>query len=626
MESQNSTFRRLLAELAEVNVRLFEAEDSLRAIRSGEVDALVVSTAQGEQLFTLRSADYAYRVMVEEMGEGAVTLSEEGTILFCNHRFAELAAAPIERLVGWPIRAFLSPAGAASLERAMERKTSQRQEIECELGSAELPTPVRLTLFYLPGDTPPVFGMIVVELTEIRHREMALIANRQALETQVAERTAELQRALAEELHTHTLLLQTIQDEKTAREEIRKLNAGLEERVEERTEELRQSNMELVRTARLKDEFLASMSHELRTPLTSILGLSDVLQLKLYGELTPKQAAAVHNIEASGRHLLALINDILDISKIDSGAVQLEIQPVPVLAVCQSSLQLVKESAYKKNIRLSRKVDDSVDVIPADERRLKQVLVNLLSNAVKFTPEEGSVGLEVEGDPVNRRVKFTVWDTGIGIAAQDVERLFKPFVQLDAALSRQYEGTGLGLAMVLKLVELHGGGITLDSAPGQGSRFSVVLPWEQPALPSEPGGLEGGVEPGRPSAGTVLLVEENDRHAQVLTGLLDQRGYRVVRGHTVEEIFHLAREMRPDVIVMYVGMPVLSSIQVVKHIRVDEKLGSMPIIGLTALAVNGDREKCLGAGMDAYLTRPVRIDELEAVMTAQLRLRRGEPS
>jgi signal transduction histidine kinase/ActR/RegA family two-component response regulator len=620
VRTKNSFHQRLLAELAEINIRLFEAEDSLRAISSGEVDALVVSTTQGEQLFTLRSADYTYRVMVEEMGEGAVTLSETGTILFCNNRFAELTAAPIERLVGYPIRAFLSPAGFASLAQAMERKTSQRQEIECELGSANQPTPVRLTLFYLPGDTPPVFGMIVVELTEIKNREMALIANRQALEDQVAERTAELQRALAEEKQTHTLLLQTIQDEKTAREEIRILNAGLEDRVEERTEELRQANMELVRTARLKDEFLASMSHELRTPLTSILGLSDVLQLKVYGDLTLKQETAVHNIEASGRHLLALINDILDISKIDSGTVQLELEPVEVQAVCQSSLQLVKVAARKKNIGLSLKIDPSVASFPADERRLKQVLVNLLSNAVKFTPEAGSVGLEVEGDRANQRVKFTVWDTGIGIAAQDVERLFKPFVQLDAALSRQYEGTGLGLAMVLKLVELHGGGIRLDSAPGQGSRFSVVLPWAQPAGRPD---LAGG-EPELLTQGAVLLVEENDHHADILTGQLGRRGYRVFRGHEAEDCFHLTREMRPDVILMNVPMPVQSSLQVVKRIRADEKLHAVPIIGLTALAVNGDREKCLRAGMDEYLTRPVRIDELLAVMGNLLRRRRGE--
>jgi PAS domain S-box-containing protein len=242
--------------------------------------------------------------------------------------------------------------------------------------------------------------------------------------------------------------------------------------------ELEAANVELEKASRMKDEFLASMSHELRTPLTGILGLSEALQLQTFGELSERQLKALHNIEESGRHLLDLINDILDLSKIEAGKFDLQPEACNVAAICQASLQLTKGLAHQKRQTVEFRMEpESISMI-ADPRRLKQMIVNLLSNAIKFTPDEGSLGLEVTGDPAARTVEFSVWDRGIGIAPENLDKLFKPFTQIDGRLARQFAGTGLGLSLVQRMAELHGGEVKVETEPGKGSRFTIVLPWE----------------------------------------------------------------------------------------------------------------------------------------------------
>ncbi len=240
--------------------------------------------------------------------------------------------------------------------------------------------------------------------------------------------------------------------------------------------ELRLTNAELGRAARLKDEFLANMSHELRTPLNAILIIGESLQEEVYGPLTARQQKALSDVVDSGQHLLALINDILDLSKIEAGRIELQLAAVNVAAVCQASLRLVREQASKKNHSVSLLLPPDPLTISADERRLKQMLVNLLSNAVKFTPDGGEIGLEayVSGSPAD--LCFAVRDTGIGIRPELQARLFQPFAQLDSALNRQFGGTGLGLALVRRLAELHGGHIDVQSAPNEGSCFTIVIP------------------------------------------------------------------------------------------------------------------------------------------------------
>lgn len=244
-------------------------------------------------------------------------------------------------------------------------------------------------------------------------------------------------------------------------------------------EALRRANMELERAMRMKDEFLANMSHELRTPLHGILALSESLLEQFRGPLNEYQQRSVRNIESSGRHLLELINDLLDIARIEAGNPELQIELVQVDEVCRASLLFVHQQALNKRIELAYHTPSTQLMLLVDPRRLKQMLVNLLSNAVKFTPAGGMVQLDVTLNASDPTIHFTVQDNGVGIAPADQAKLFQPFVQLDAGLSRKYEGTGLGLTLVRQLAQLHGGSVSLESSgiPGEGSRFTIILPY-----------------------------------------------------------------------------------------------------------------------------------------------------
>jgi signal transduction histidine kinase len=275
--------------------------------------------------------------------------------------------------------------------------------------------------------------------------------------------------------------------------------------------EMEVKNLQLEESSRMKSEFLANMSHELRTPLNAIIGFSEVLKDGLLGDLSAQQQDYVNDIFTSGSHLLSLINDILDLSKVEAGKMTLELEPQRAKVLIQAGLQVVREKASAHRLRLVVDVAEGLGEIWLDQRKVKQILYNLLSNAVKFTPENGEVHVmarRVGGDAFAaggfaEYLELQVSDTGIGISAEDQLRLFQPFTQIDSTLARLYEGTGLGLVMVKRLAELHGGGVALQSEPGQGSRFTVWLPWRTeadkvaaiPASKSAP----GGVVPAAPS-------------------------------------------------------------------------------------------------------------------------------
>ncbi len=230
-----------------------------------------------------------------------------------------------------------------------------------------------------------------------------------------------------------------------------------------------------------KSDFLANMSHELRTPLNAIIGFSEVLEAGQAGELSEKQKEYCGEIHASGLHLLALINDILDLSKIEAGKMTLELERVDLSVLLASSLAIVREKALRHDIALESLIAPDLGAVAVDVRKFKQMVYNLLANAVKFTPDGGRVLLSAQR--LSPGVfEFAVSDTGIGIAEKDLRRLFQPFEQLDGSLARKYEGTGLGLSMVKRLAELHGGTVSVSSAPGRGSCFAVRLPLPSPAV------------------------------------------------------------------------------------------------------------------------------------------------
>lgn len=422
--------------------------------------------------------------------------------------------------------------------------------------------------------------------------------------------------------------------------------------------QLQRTNEELARATRLKDEFLANMSHELRTPLNAILGMTEGLQEKAFGDVSEPQMKALKTIERSGCHLLELINDILDVAKIESGQIKLECNPVSINHVCQSSITFIKQQALKKSIKLEMKIPPNLPDLILDERRIRQVLINLLNNAVKFTSEGGSITLEVshqrlaeglvapplqgitkvrvyrstvetkegrqpheEGLDMSDYLRIAITDTGIGIAPENIKKLFQPFIQIDSSLNRQYQGTGLGLALVKRIVELHGGEVGLTSKLGFGSCFSVYLPYSTAESCKVTPTTTKQTEPEKilpspsikltlKSSPVILLAEDNELNIVTISSYLKANGYRIILAKNGQEAVNLAKSNQPDLILMDIQMPVMDGLEAMRLIRLDSNLVNIPIIVLTALAMPGDREKCLEAGANDYLSKPIKLKQL----------------
>ena len=404
-----------------------------------------------------------------------------------------------------------------------------------------------------------------------------------------------------------------------AQAELQAERNALAERVAERTVELRGLNAALARANQMKDEFLASMSHELRTPLNAILGLSEALQENVYGALQPRQSEALRTVEESGRHLLELINDILDLSKVEAGKLVLETADTPLAAACHAALRLVRGAAQQKRIALETAIEPEEIEAHVDPRRFKQIVVNLLSNAVKFTPEGGRVGLEVRQDG-EAWVKVEVWDTGIGIPKEDLPRLFQPFTQLDSRLSRQHAGTGLGLALVRRLAGLHGGSVSLESEPGQGTRVSVRLPAH--GATTSPSAPRPDTEAARRTLRRILVVEDEPATAAQIARYLEESGHEVVTIDHGRPALPTAIEWRPDVILLDLLLPDVSGWEVLAALKADSRSRAIPVV---ISSVVEDHARAVGYGAFATLTKPIRRGDLAEVL-GRVAVRRVEPT
>jgi PAS domain S-box-containing protein len=389
------------------------------------------------------------------------------------------------------------------------------------------------------------------------------------------------------------------------------------------------TNQDLERATRLKDEFLATMSHELRTPLNAILGMSESLQEAVFGAINSRQHQAIATIERSGEHLLSLINDILDVSKISAGKLELNLSKVALTELCKSSLILVKQQALDKQIQIEAHLSVNPDWILVDERRMRQVLINLLNNAVKFTPPGGRVTLTVSVEAATvcdltegACLCFSVSDTGIGIGSTDRSKLFQPFIQIDSSLNRKYQGTGLGLVLVKQIVELHGGTVTIESEVGMGSCFSVILP--QTCWQFEPTEIVNTYADFAPDeivapvriAPTILLAEGNEVIIDTFANYLTAKGYRVILAQTGQAAISILEDCAntptqyPDLMLIDVQLPDLDGTNAIDYFRRQSQFPQIPTIALTALVTAGEREKYLTLGAAAYLTKPVKLLEL----------------
>ncbi|MBW4525845.1 MAG: response regulator [Phormidium tanganyikae FI6-MK23] len=388
----------------------------------------------------------------------------------------------------------------------------------------------------------------------------------------------------------------------------------------EKCQTLAATNRELAQTSKLKSEFLANTSHEIRTPLSSILGFTHLLREQGYTPSNLRHQEYLKIILSSGQHLLALINDILDLSKIEADQLTLQQESIDVIEVCKLALKLVQEKASDKGLSLKLVVTPDVSIVVADPLRLKQMLFNLLSNALKFT-DRGSVGLEVKA--VEDFIEFTVWDTGTGISPEQQQILFRPYTQLQNATPG--EGTGLGLALTQKLAELHGGWVRLESEPDCGSRFTIALPRTAPVSPALTS-TELCLSPQSPNSSTpplsnssrlnptrsnhILLVEDNAHNARLVITYLCKLGYEVTWSKNSEEMWQSLKQSVPAVILMDIHLPDVNGLTLTQQLRSRKRYRSIPVIVQTAMAMKGDREKCLAAGAADYVSKPIDLTAL----------------
>src|ERR671934_773833 len=375
-------------------------------------------------------------------------------------------------------------------------------------------------------------------------------------------------------------------------------NGRLYEQLQAHLGELETANAQIAEVSRLKSEFLANMSHELRTPLNAILGFSELLRDDLAGKITEKQRKdCLDNIYNSGRHLLSLINDVLDLTKIEAGRMDLVYEEVPVESALREVLNVVKGLATKKEIDLRSSVEPADLLLIADKNKIKQILYNLLSNAIKFTPPGGRA--LVEGRQADGRLQIKVQDSGIGIPKELQHKIFGAFYQVQSSASREYPGTGLGLALTKKLVELHGGSISFDSAERQGTTFTVSLP----------------LRPAPSKRSRVLVVEDNPSNRDLARMVLEGSGLFVETAATGQEGLEKARHLRPDLIMMDMALPGVDGLGVPRQLKADPATAQIKVVALTANALKGTEEQALAAGCSGYIAKPIELKKFMVQVT-----------
>ena len=397
---------------------------------------------------------------------------------------------------------------------------------------------------------------------------------------------------------------------------------------------LNEKNVELEHASRMKSEFLATMSHELRTPLNAIIGFSEALKDGLMGQMSDTQHEYIGDIFSSGQHLLSLINDILDLSKVEAGMMSLELEAVDLNSLLSNSLSIVREKAAVQRIHLELDTGDDLGVPMLDMRKTKQIVYNLLSNAVKFSASGGRVTVRTRrvaraavgtlpgawpvhsfplaSNEYNEFLEISVSDGGIGISKENMAKLFQPFRQIDSSLARKFEGTGLGLAMVKRLAELHGGAVAVASAEGEGAIFAVWLPLRAPlqaaaTVPDNGGAASAlGAEPAERIA---LVVEDDEQAADLVRLLLESEGFTVLRAASAEAALDLAPQQPLSLITLDILLPGIDGWEFLQRIRGSSTLAQVPVVIISGLA---EGNMALAGGAAAVLQKPISRAQLKA--------------
>jgi CheY-like chemotaxis protein len=391
--------------------------------------------------------------------------------------------------------------------------------------------------------------------------------------------------------------------------------------------ELAERNADLISASRLKSEFLATMSHELRTPLNAVIGFAEVLLAGDGDPLTASQAAHARDILDAGQQLLILLNDVLDLTRIEAGRLQIRVADLDLLVPANQAREMIAPLVRERRVSVDIRLDRGAAMVAADPDRVRQVLLNLLTNAVKFTPPGGRVTLE--GEAGGRQLRVRVTDTGIGIDRGDLDKLFQPFTQIETGMARKHGGTGLGLAISRQLVEAMGGTIGCESVPGQGSTFWFTLPLAADPVtsPRLPDAAPPPPPPPRVNTAPVvatskdgrlhlLIVDDNAANRRVIRSMLASLPYDLSEAADAPTAIAMARELAPHVILMDLQMPGMDGLTATRVLAGDATTARIPVLAVTAHAMLGDAERARDAGCVGYLAKPVGREGLLSAIVA----------
>jgi PAS domain S-box-containing protein len=514
---------------------LEEAQETLRAIRQGEIDGLVVEGPQGPQLFTLKTAEQPYRMLIEQMQEGALTLTPVGDVLYCNRSFAELVTATPETIVGRPVAPFVAEADRPLLAAALRTGRGKYEGHALTSDGRLVPALFSVGTFVAAGVESHC--LVVTDLTELTRTRAA--------------------RAAAEA------------------------------------------------ASQAKDQFLAMLGHELRNPLGAITSAASVLG----HTATPDHDRRARDVIVhQAEHLSRLVGDLLDVTRVALGKIELVAAPIDLAAAVGRCLATLESTERLRDHVVS--VDAKPVWVEADGARIEQIITNLLSNSLKFTPRGGAISVTVcrEQDEAVLRVA----DQGGGISAELLPCVFDLFVQGELNLDRRLGGLGVGLSLVRRLVEIHGGRVEAASeGPGRGSIFTVRLP----AIDAPQPPRESSEAPARAPGRRILVVEDNADNREMMRILLETSGHEVHDTGDGMSGVELAVQLEPDTVLIDIGLPGIDGYEVARQIR--SKLGDrFRLIALSGYGQQKDRERAFAAGFDDHLLKPVDPARLVSVLAA----------
>jgi PAS domain S-box-containing protein len=560
-----------------------------------------------EEAERLRRNEERFRSLIQNAADVIVVADADGVLTYVS--------ASVERTLGYttefPIsrhpRDFVHPGELQDLQRFFEAIKAAPFAIvteEFRLKRADgLYGDYEVVGTNLLDD--PAVGGIVFNVRDIGARRENAI-----LEQRIAERTAELSQ-------TNIQLKQEIAERNQAQDDLKRAHTFLERKVEERTQELQAAKEAAEQASLAKSQFLASMSHELRTPLNAVIGYSEMLYEDAEMDGREDQMADLAKIRSAGKHLLSLINDILDLSKIEAGRMEVHFEPVDLDALLADVAATCQPLVAKNQNVLSVDVPMPLGTIEADTTKLRQSLLNLLGNAAKFT-EKGAITLRAERVNEDRAdwIRFAVRDTGIGIASSDMKKLFDSFAQVHEPTNGKYGGTGLGLAISQRLCNLMGGQILVESEVGRGSTFTLVLP----AHSARDAGLDAPAHPAPPqqpafwaeaNKGVAVIIDDDPTARDLIARVLLKEGFTPAPAQNAEAGIALAKSLKPEIIILDVMMPGTNGWEALRTIKADPDLHACPVVMLTMI---DERQKGLELGADDYLIKPVDREVLTGTL------------